>query len=107
MEDAKRLTTKLDVREAYIGGEDLNWDALDMKVREVITDLTYVGVYTGSDDARGNTRKLVVPAIFEDLRASAHSKASRFRSVMSQDEIWITEFGVDPNRFNKRLSHLR
>jgi hypothetical protein len=55
VEKAKNLTTKADVSKIYLGeGKQIDWDALPENVKEVLTDLTYRGDYTGSEDKRGN-----------------------------------------------------
>ncbi|MCM0148673.1 hypothetical protein KCN56_08890 [Photobacterium galatheae] len=106
-DNANRLTTKSDVRNAYIEGNELNWDDLSEKVREVITDLLYVGVYTGSDDQRGNSREKVVPAIYKDLKENKSGTGSDFYAVMNDSNFWVTRFNVDNNRFVRRRRHLR
>ncbi|AEF55507.1 hypothetical protein Mar181_2474 [Marinomonas posidonica IVIA-Po-181] len=105
--DAKRLTTKLDVRNAYIDGAELNWDELSEKVREVITDLRYVGHYTGSGDKRGNTRKKIVPAIYKDLKESLSGDSSNLYEIMTNKVMWLTKFNVDENRFDARGINLK
>ncbi|MDO6583502.1 pesticin C-terminus-like muramidase [Photobacterium sp. 2_MG-2023] len=106
-DDAKRLTTKDDVRNAYINGNDLDWDDLPENVREVIIDLVYVGVYTGSNDKRGNSRGKVVPAIYKDLQESKSGASSDFYTVMNDQSFWVTKFKVDNNRFIRRRRHLK
>ncbi|QMV14185.1 pesticin C-terminus-like muramidase [Vibrio spartinae] len=104
--DTKNLTTKKDVCDAYLGGKQIDWDALPQNVKDVLVDLRYVGVYTGSEDARGNTRAKVIPAVYKDQQEGLSGEGSHFYSVMNDSSLWKDDFGVDPNRFDNRISEL-
>lgn len=99
---AKRLTTKADVLNAYIGGETLVWEDIHQKVRDISVDLRYVGVYMGSDDSRGNTRALTIPAVHQDIEEGLTGRGSHFHRVMRDDILWKSTFKVDESRFTER-----
>jgi hypothetical protein len=107
VKEAKRLTIKDDVRTAYLGGAVLDWGALPQNVIDVLTDLTYRGDYTGSNDARGNTRKLIVPAVYKDFQEGLSGKSSDFYTIMENLALWRDDFKVDLNRRGKRLGGLK
>ncbi|MEI8593814.1 pesticin C-terminus-like muramidase [Photobacterium sp. Hal280] len=104
--NANRLTTRKSVRDAYIEGNQLDWDDLSQEVRDVIVDLLYVGHYTGSKDLRGNSREKVVPAIYKDLIQNASGTGSEFYKVMNDRVFWMTDFEVGRERFIKRRDYL-
>ena len=106
IDDAKRLTTKEDVCEAYLKGEKINWDALPQNVKEVLIDLTYRGDYTGTEDKRGNTRKVIVPAVYRDQIENNSGINSILHKIMEYDSLWRINFQVDDNRYIKRMEHL-
>jgi hypothetical protein len=81
----------------------LDWDALPDNVKEVLVDLTYRGDCTGSEDKRGNTRKLIVPAVYQDLKEGLSGKSSEFYTIMENLALWRDDFKVDLNRRGKRL----
>ena len=105
-EKTKDLTTKADVCKIYLGGKKIDWDALPDNVKEVLTDLTYRGDYTGSDDKRGNTRKVIVPAVYKDQNKKLIGAKSNFYEVMSDDTLWKVTFSVDRSRFQSRRDYL-
>jgi hypothetical protein len=107
VKEAKRLTIKDDVRTAYLGGAVLDWGALPQNVIDVLTDLTYRGDYTGSNDARGNTRKLIVPAVYKDLSEGIFGKTSNLYKVMFRQIEWREIYGVDANRFKRRYEEIK
>jgi hypothetical protein len=75
-------------------------------VKEVFVDLTYRGDYTGSDDKRGNTRKVIVPAVYKDQQDNLSGDESDFYQVMTDKGLWRVDFKVDPNRVKKRYKEL-
>jgi hypothetical protein len=107
IEKAKRLTTKQDVCDAYIDGNTIDWDALPTKVKDILVDLGYVGMLTGSGDRRGNTRLLIVPAVYYDQVNKKSGANSEFYQVMRNDTLWRVKFGADGNRVRARISHLQ
>jgi type VI secretion system secreted protein VgrG len=108
VEKTKSLTTKADVSKIYLGeGKQIDWDALPENVKEVLTDLTYRGDYTGSEDKRGNTRKEIVPAVYKDFQEGLSGKSSDFYTIMENLALWRDDFKVDLNRRGKRLGGLK
>ncbi|WP_052702261.1 hypothetical protein [Marinomonas sp. S3726] len=104
--EAKRLSTKPDVCRDYLNDNKINWDALPQNVKDVLVDLTYRGDYTGSKDARGNSRKVIVPAVYKDQIEKNTGADSELALELDNQELWINKLGVDINRFNKRKEHL-
>jgi len=104
---ARRLMTKQDVCDAYIDGNTIDWDALPEKVKDVLVDLGYVGMLTGSGDRRGNTRSLMVPAVYHDQVNQKSGVDSELYQVMKNDTLWRVQFGTDRNRYDARAFHLR
>jgi len=107
VDDAKRLTTKADVCKKYLNGNKIDWNALPQNVKEVLIDLTYRGDYTGTEDARGNTRKVIVPAVYRDQIESLTSVDSKFYNVITNEKLWTSLFEVDGNRFDNRIRILQ
>ncbi|MEP7730715.1 type VI secretion system PAAR protein [Marinomonas primoryensis] len=105
-EKTKELTTKADVCKMYLGGKKVDWDALPENVKEVLTDLTYRGDYTGSDDTRGNTRKVIVPAVYKDQQEGLKGEGSYFYEVMDNRIFWSEVFGVVNGRILRRRDTL-
>lgn len=104
IEDKTRcLVTKADVQKHY--GE-IDWDSLTDNVKEVLTDLTYRGDNTGSDDKRGSTRKWFVPAIVSDQQSGTVSTQSKFFNVMNHKK-WMSTYGVNRIRMEKRIEGLK
>lgn len=103
---AKRLSTKPDVCRDYLNDNKIDWDALPQKVKDVLVDLTYRGDYTGTEDKRGNTRKVIVPAVYRDQFEENYGLKSKFRSILENEDLWFETFSLDDNRFNKRVQHL-
>lgn len=68
--------------------------------------MTYRGDYTGSEDKRGNTRKVIVPAVYKDQQDNLSGDESDFYQVMTDKEFWRVDFKVDPNRVKKRYKEL-
>lgn len=83
----------------------LDWDALPDNVKEVLIDLTYRGDYTGSEDKRGNTRKVIVPAVYKDQQEGLSGKSSKFYKVMRNENLWKSKFNMDNNRHKKRYEN--
>ncbi|WP_063336806.1 MULTISPECIES: hypothetical protein [unclassified Marinomonas] len=102
VDDAKRLTTKPDVCRDYLNDNKIDWDALPQKVKDVLVDLTYRGDYTGTKDKRGNTRKVIVPAVYRDQINNLRDDKSEFYVVLKNEKLWKIDFQVDGNRFTKR-----
>lgn len=98
--NAKRITTSKKVRNAYISGNDLKWEDLPQKVRDVIVDMIFVGHY------RGTTRKKIIPAIYKDLKEGKSGAVSAFYSLMKDRKFWQTDIGVAKERFEARRDHL-
>ncbi|WP_299494363.1 hypothetical protein [uncultured Shewanella sp.] len=105
MTDTKRITIKQSVCDAYLNGKKIDWDALPQNVREILIDLTYRGDYTGIDDPRGNTRKVVLPAVYQDQISGNTGSDSKFVAALEQS-FWKESFKVDNNRFDRRIRHL-
>ncbi|WP_299489898.1 S-type pyocin domain-containing protein [uncultured Shewanella sp.] len=104
IEDKTRcLITKADVQQHY---GKINWDNLADNVKEVLTDLTYRGDNTGSDDKRGSTRKWFVPAIVSDQQSGTISTQSKFFNVMNHKK-WMSTYGVNRIRMEKRIEGLK
>lgn len=99
---AKRLSTKPDVCRDYLNDNKIDWDALPQKVKDVLVDLTYRGDYTGTKDKRGNTRKVIVPAVYRDQINNLRDDKSEFYVVLKNEKLWKIDFQVDGNRFTKR-----
>jgi peptidoglycan hydrolase-like protein with peptidoglycan-binding domain len=107
VEKTKNLTTKADVSKIYFGeGKQVDWDALPENVKGVLIDLTYRGDYTGSEDKRGNTRKLIVPAVYQDQQEGLSGKKSKFYKIMKNENLWKNTFDLDINRFTSRWESL-
>ena len=104
--EAKRLSTKPDVCKDYLNDNKIDWDALPQNVKDVLADLTYRGDYTGTKDARGNTRKVIVPAVYKDQKDNLKGVDSQFYKVLKNQVLWKTTFGVDGNRFTTRRDYL-
>jgi hypothetical protein len=107
VEKTKILTTKADVSQLYLEGKKIDWDALSENVKEVLVDLTYRGDYTGSEDKRGNTRKLIVPAVYKDQKKNLSGIQSDFYDAMTDRILWLKNFQVDDNRFKSRQGELQ
>ncbi|AWX98951.1 hypothetical protein A8139_02270 [Marinomonas primoryensis] len=105
-EKTKELTTKADVCKKYLGGNKIHWNALPENVKEVLIDLTYRGDYTGSDDTRGNTRKVIVPSVYKDQQEGLKGDRSDFYRVMKNERLWKIKFGIDDNLHEKRTEKL-
>ena len=103
---AEYLSTKPDVCKKYLNDNKIDWDALPQKVKDVLVDLTYRGDYTGSKDKRGNTRKVIVPAVYRDQIEENYGLKSKFRSTLENEKLWLETFEVDDNRFNNRVQYL-
>ncbi|AWX98953.1 hypothetical protein A8139_02280 [Marinomonas primoryensis] len=101
-EKTKELTTKADVCKKYLDGNKIDWNALPENVKEVLIDLTYRGDYTGSDDTRGKTRKVIVPAVYKDQQEGLKGEGSYFYEIMRDPNLWLEKFNVDENRYNNR-----
>ncbi|EAQ67592.1 hypothetical protein MED121_16734 [Marinomonas sp. MED121] len=104
--EAKRLSTKPDVCRDYLNDKKIDWDALPKKVKDVLVDLTYRGDYTGTKDKRGNTRKVIVPAVYKDQKDDLKGVDSQLYKVLKNESLWKTTFGVDGNRFTTRRDYL-
>ena len=75
-------------------------------LKEVLVDLTYRGDYTGTEDKRGNTRKIIVPAVYKDQIEKNSGIDSKLYKAMRSKDLWIALFKVDNNRYSKRMEHL-
>jgi len=79
---------------------------LPQNVKDVLIDLTYRGDYTGTKDKRGNTRKVIVPAVYKDQVEGLKGETSNLNEVISNTDLWKS-FGVDLNRRKKREAALK
>ncbi|WP_052702281.1 hypothetical protein [Marinomonas sp. S3726] len=104
--EAKRLSTKPDVCRDYLNDNKIDWGALPQNVKDVLIDLTYRGDYTGTKDKRGNTRKVIVPAVYKDQVEGLKGETSNLNEVISNTDLWKS-FGVDLNRRKKREAALK
>ncbi|WP_299495109.1 pesticin C-terminus-like muramidase [uncultured Shewanella sp.] len=105
--NTKKTTTKQDVCDTYLNSKKIDWDALPQNVKDVLVDLTYRGDYTGTEDPRGNTRKSVVPAVYQDQIEGNSGAGSKLHKVISNSKLWLSSFNVDDNRYQRRITHLK
>jgi hypothetical protein len=87
-QDVQRISSKDDVVERY---GQIDWEAVDPAIRDLLVDLRYRGDYTGA------TRRLV-----QEL--AVNNDVAGLTAVMSNRELWRS---VPPDRFQRRMAYMQ